>query len=242
MNYSLSRIFNVTCNYLVRNLFEEENNDSSKKDLIIIDLTESKIGRILNDTPEENIVSILGNDFFEKSVSNFHTVEELLKSNENLILTDKGYILSNFKYFWGIHNGKLIAGELNELPQNMQCMPIRNVKHNEGPIIRSFINDKYELCFLDNNGNILKLMDSFKTIKTLLIGEKRQFLIVTNRMYDNEKISCKINELLLNNPCYLVWIDNGRYRSFQLEEINKKKFINNGFTEYDDMFMFGEVK
>ena len=57
-----------------------------------------------------------------------------------------------------------------------------------------------------------------------------------------KKISCKINELLLNNPSYLVWIDNGRYNSFQLEEINKKKFIQNGFTEYNDMFVFGEVK
>jgi hypothetical protein len=78
--------------------------------------------------------------------------------------------------------------------------------------------------------------------KILLIGEKHQLFLRCNANYNNEDFVREINQYLIDNPCYIVLLDSGRYSGVQISDnIEKEKYVQSGFNDYDDMFVFGEV-
>ncbi len=244
MDYSPKRIVSVVIGYIKRKLelrktFKINLNYEAK----IIDLTNSKVSRITDSTPESNIVSILGNNFFEMHVNNFHTVSDLLSKDNEYKMTDGGVTLGAFKYFYGIYNNKLRVGELNTLPLDMECYPVRNLKHKHGRIVESYVDEKKYIVLKDEFGNIIEMYNNtYGPVKSLFIGEKKQFLLVTKPSYDNTNTIPFLNEFLRDNPSYYVQLDNGRYCSCQIGDINKNEYMRNSFETYDELFVFGELK
>jgi hypothetical protein len=257
MDYSPSRITTVVIGFAKRKIYhvgerlkllrlhvdKETYYSNETYNSKIIDLTNSKIGRITNEIKETQIISILGNNFYEKTVKNFHTVKELLSYSPDYIMTDYGVTLGSFRYFYGIYQNKFIAGELINLPLDMVCFPIRNMKHKNGLVVEALVDENKYIIFKDEFDNTLELRNqTCGNIKVLLVGEKKQIFLITNPYFDNTNIIPYLNDFLKNNPSYLIYIDNGRYSHYQIEEINKEKYMENSFEDYDDLFVFGEIK
>lgn len=244
MDYSPKRIVSVIIGYVKRKLeFRRSFNIELNYEAKIIDLTKSKIARIMEDTPKNNIISILGNNFYEITVKNFHTVSELLSKNDNYKLIDNGATLGAFKYFYGIYNNKFHIGELKTLPLDMECYPVRNLKHNYGRITESYIDDNKYIVLKDEFGNIIEMYNNTNSIvKSLFIGEKKQFLLITKPSYDNTNTIPFLNDFLKDNPSYYIQLDNGRYNNYQIDNINKEEYMKHSFETYNDLFVFGEIK
>ena len=230
----------VTSSYIVRNLLPNQ-----KREFIILDLTNSKIDRITNDTLSENIISILGNDFADYNDRFLYTVEEYKEMDEENILTTVDKLkLKVFTYFWSIYNNKLLCGKLDELPNDMHVMPVRNWKRKYGKIVKAIAKpkEKISLYFIDEYGNEIQYPQTGNNTKTLLIGSKCQLFLSCNPCWDTREYADKLNQYIKDNPCYLVQLDNGRYENYQIGNIDKEKYISTSFETYDDMFVFGEVK
>lgn len=239
MEYSLKRLITVTSSYIVRNLLPNQ-----KREFIILDLTDSKIDRITNETPQENIISILGNDFADYVDRFLYTVEEYKEMDEENILTTVDKLkLKVFTYFWGIYKNKLLCGKLDELPDDMYVMPVRNWKRKYGKIIKAIAKPKerISLYFIDEYGNEIQYPQTGNNTKTLLIGSKYQLFLSCNPCWDMREYVDKLNNYIKDNPCYLIQLDNGRYENYQIGNINKEKYISTSFETYDDMFVIGEV-
>lgn len=240
MEYSLKRLISVTSQYIVRNLLPGQ-----KREFILLNLTESKIDRILDSTPDENIVSILGNDFADYSDRFLYTVSEYKHMNPETILTTVDNLqLNAFTYFWGIYNNKLLCGKLNELPDSMRVVPVRNWKRKYAKIVDVKVKpkEKISLYFIDEHNNEIQYPQTGNNTKTLLIGPKYQLFLSCNPCWDTREYAKKLKLYIKDNPCYLVQLDNGRYENYQIGYVDKKKYISTGFKTYDDMFVIGEVK
>ena len=240
MEYSLKRLITVTSSYIVRNLLPNQ-----KREFIILDLTDSKIDRITNETPRENIISILGNDFADYVDRFLYTVEEYKEMDgENILTTVDKLKLKVFTYFWGIYNNKLLCGKLYELPNDMYVMPVRNWKRKYGKIVKAIAKpkEKVSLYFIDEYDNEIQYPQTGNNTKTLLIGPKYQLFLSCNPCWDMREYVDKLNEYIKDNPCYLIQLDNGRYENYQIGDIDKEKYISTSFETYDDMFVIGEFK
>lgn len=238
MNYSLNRISKVVAQYIRRNLLPGVN-----REFVIINLTNSLLGRITENTKKENIISILGNDFADYLDKYLYTVKEYKEMLPDTVLTKKSLSRKLFTYFWGIYNGKLLCDTINNLPEDMQVMPVRNWKKDYGRIIKAdYCGDSVSLFFIDEYGNKIYYPQTGNNTKTLLIGPKYQVFLSCNPCWDMREYSSKINEYLKDNPSYLVLLDNGRFENYQINDVDKEKYISTAFCDYNDMFVFGELK
>ena len=238
MNYSLNRISKVVAQYIRRNLLPGVN-----REFVIINLTNSLLGRITENTKKENIISILGNDFADYLDKYLYTVKEYKEMLPDTVLTKKSLSRKLFTYFWGIYNGKLLCDTINNLPEDMEVMPVRNWKKDYGRIIKAdYCGDSVSLFFIDEHGNKIYYPQTGNNTKTLLIGQKHQLFLSCNPCWDMREYSTKLNEYLKDNPSYLVLLDNGRFENYQINNVDKEKYLSTAFCDYKDMFVFGELK
>lgn len=238
MNYSLKRISKVITQYVRRNILPGVN-----REFVIIDLTNSLLGRITENTKQENIVSILGNDFADYSKKFLFTVKEYLEMPPDFVLTSKQLKRKQFTYFWGIYKSKLLCDTLENLPTDMEVMPVRNWKKSYGRIIKAdCCGDSVSLFFIDEYGNKIYYPQTGNNTKTLLVGPKYQLFLACNPCWDMREYSTKLNEYLKDNPSYLVLLDNGRFENYQINNVDKEKYLSTAFCDYKDMFVFGELK
>lgn len=77
----------------------------------------------------------------------------------------------------------------------------------------------------------------------MLISENNKSLFVYDvRNNDKEEID-KINRFLKENHSYPIMVDNGRYLFYFIgDNIKKYTFVCGGFSDIDDMFVFGGLK
>lgn len=238
MEYTLKRLTTVVSSYIRRNILP-----GVKREFVIYDLTNSTLDRIQGDTPQESIISILGNDFADYCDKFLYTVQEYKQLDGDTKITKHPYRIKQFTYFWGIYNGKLKCGKLDDLPADMLVMPVRNWKRAYGKIISAGCDDnKVSLYFIDEFGNKIYYPQTGNNTKTLLIGSKHQLFLSCNPCWDMQEYSTILNKYLQNNPSYLVLLDNGRFERFQLKNVNKALYIESTFHDYEDMFVFGELK
>lgn len=238
MEYTLERLTTVVTSYIRRNLLP-----GMTREFIIYDLTNSKLGRIDESTPEEQLISILGNDFADYCGKFLYTVKDYKELSPKTKITKHPYVLEQFTYFWGIYNGKLLCDILDNLPEDMEVVPVRNWKKAYGKIVKAdYCGDSISLFFIDEYGNKIYYPQTGNNTKTLLIGSKFQLFLSCNPCWDMREYSAKLNEYLKDNPSYLVLLDNGRFEKFQLNNPNKQQYIKSTFHDYNDMFVFGEFK
>jgi hypothetical protein len=111
---TIKRILEVTKSYAIRHFFKDKNFIKP----FIKDLSNDTICRITCDTNDNDIESILFCDFHEKNNMAYNTVK-FFKENKDTLITDKNIPVKNFKWWYGLYNGKLIVNTLNNLPDDM---------------------------------------------------------------------------------------------------------------------------
>jgi hypothetical protein len=73
-------------------------------------------------------------------------------------------------------------------------------------------------------------------------NEGNSLFVYGVRLNDKEYIK-QINNFLKQHPSYPIMVDNGRYLFYFIgDNIQKHAFVCGGFSEIDDMFVFGSLK
>lgn len=238
---TIKRIIEVTKNYSIRHFFKDKNFTKP----FIYDMSTLKMCRITSNIPDENITSILFCDFDEQNSVGYETVQ-WFKEHINELITDKNIPVKNFKFWYGIEEGKFICGELNTLNENTIVMPVRNLKHIVNkPFNQLFV--KNGLLYLSNEEGVITKMpyeQSGNNIgKCILIGENGRSLFVYGVRCANTKEIEEINKYLKENPSYPIMVDNGRYLFYFIgDDIKKHAFVCGGFSEVDDLYIYGSIK
>lgn len=243
MNYNPNRIIKIITSYIKRHI-KHYNDD--KQEMLLIDLSDSKIDQIHDDTPTEHIISILGNDFREIKYKNTYNTVEFFKKNQDVQITDYRIPVKNFKYWYGIYNYKFKADTLNNLPDDMYVLPVRNMKYKYGKIIDCVYKEERlnleTLYFIDEYDNYIPYPYVCGAAKTLLIGETHQLFLKCNPCFYTEDFIKEIKKYLIDNPSILVLLDNGRYSDYQIDNIDKDKYISVDLYDYNDLIVFGEFE
>lgn len=180
-------------------------------------------------------------NFYETKVP-IVRVKTLVNCHPATKVTDRGFLISQFKYWYGIYNGKLIADELKNLPLDMYAFPIRTMKRNHALVTkfeRSTTNPN-RVNIIDSNGVVIPYPYVDANTKCFLIGKDKQALIQLNRYKLSDELLEQINIFLQNNPCYIALLDNGRYGHIIYDVKNKYEFTKTGFAGFNDLFVFGE--
>ena len=237
MKYNAKRLTTVISSYIRRNLLP-----GVKREFTILDITDSHLDRITGSTSELSIKSILGNMFIEDSKI-LYTVQQYIDMDDNYLISTRKNKKGQFTYFFGLYNGKLLCDKLNNLPKDMIAFPVRNWKKAYGRIIKSVVYPEkaIALYLVDEYGNEIPYPQTGNNTKTFLIGPKYQLFLSCNPCWDMREYSQQLNTYLVDNPSYLVLIDNGRFEHYQLENINKEKYVSSSFEDVDDMFIIGEI-
>lgn len=238
---TIKRIIEVTRNYTIRHFFKDKNFTKP----FLYDMSTLKMCRITSDIPDENITSILFCDFDEQNSIGYETVK-WFKEHINELITDKKIPVKNFKFWYGIEGGKFICGELNTLNENTIVMPVRNLKHVvNSPFNKLFV--KNGLLYLSNEEGIITELpyeqNGNNLGKCILIGKNGKSLFVYGVRCTNKAEIEKINKYLKENPSYPIMVDNGRYLFYFIgDNIKKHAFVCGGFSEIDDLYIYGSVK
>lgn len=90
----------------------------------MVDLSELKIARIGPDT--EGVDGIYFSDFVEEKNSNHIRPAARFRHTADTLLGDKMMPLSNFSRFYGIENGHIKAGRLDQFSDSTIVLPVRN--------------------------------------------------------------------------------------------------------------------
>lgn len=237
MNYSIKRLTTIVSSYIRRNILP-----GVKREFVILDLTNSHLGRITDNIPLASIKSILGNTFIEDSKI-LYTVQQYSEMDDDCLISTRKQKKSQFTYYYGLYNGKLLCDKLDKLPKDMIAFPVRNWKRAYGKIVKTAVYPEkpIALYLVDEYGNEIPYPQTGNNTKTFLIGPKYQLFLSCNPCWDMREYSTTLNEYLIDNPSYLVLMDNGRFDHFQLENINKNKYVSTSFEDINDMYIIGEI-
>ena len=240
---TIKRILEVTKSYGMRHFFKNGNFIKP----FILEMSDMYMCRITSNIPDEQIYSILFCDFDERKNIAYETVK-WFKDNKVSNITDHNIPVTNFKFWYGIYNGKFKCDTLDNLPDDMIVMPVRNLKSDITEPFNSLIIRDGVLFFKNDNEYLTKLpytQDGDNIGKCILISENGKSLFVYGVRSVNKDEIEEINKYLKENPSYPIMVDNGRYLFYFIgDDINFKKhaFVCGGFSDIDDMFVFGSLK
>ena len=238
---TIKRILEVTKSYSIRHFFKDGNFIKP----FILEMSDMHMCRITSNIQDEQIYSILFCDFDERKNIAYETVR-WFKDNKDSKITDHNIPVTNFKFWYGVYNGKFKCDILDNLPDDMIVMPVRNLKSDITEPFNSLIIRDGVLYLKNNNEYLTKLpytQDGDNIGKCILISENGKSLFIYGvRNVNNEEIE-KINVFLRENPSYPIMVDNGRYLFYFIgNDIKKHAFVCGGFSDIDDMFVFGSLK
>lgn len=238
---TIKRILEVTKSYSIRHFFKDKNFIKP----FILEMSDLEMCRITSDIPDSKIYSILFCDFDERKNIAYETVK-WFKDNITSKITDRNIPVSNFKFWYGIDNGKLKCNILENLPEDMVVMPVRNLKSEiKKPFNKMIIRDG--VLNLKNEDeyitNLPYTQDGNNIGKCILVSENGKSLFVYGVRHNDKEYIEQINNFLQENPSYPIMVDNGRYLFYFIgDDIKKHAFICGGFSGIDDMFVFGSLK
>jgi len=93
----------------------------------LVDLCEQKVARITAET--QNVQGIYVSDFVETINSNHIRTASQFKGTADSILTDKMIPLSAISRFYGVEDGKVKVGRLDQFKDETIVLPVRNKNH-----------------------------------------------------------------------------------------------------------------
>lgn len=238
---TIKRILEVTRRYSIRHFFKDKNFTKP----FIFEMSGLNMCRITSDIPDSDIYCILFCDFDERKNIAYETVK-WFKENQSSKITDHNILVSNFKYWYGVYNGKFKCDILDNLPEDMIVMPVRNLKSEIKKPFNSLI-IKDGILFLKNEDEcITKLpyeQEGNNIGKCIFVSPNNKSLFVYGVRGCNKEEIARLNEYLKENPSYPIMVDNGRYLFYFIgDNVKKHGFVCGGFSEIDDMFVFGSLK
>lgn len=238
---TIKRILEVTRSYGIRHFFKDKNFTKA----FICDMSKLNMCHITSEINDEDIYSILFCDFDERNSIAYETVK-WFKEHQDSNITDHKIPVKNFKYWYGIHEGKILCSTLDKLHENMIVMPVRNLKKEiNSPFTEVYI--KQGLLYVKNEDGISVEMpyeqQGNNIGKCIFADNEGNSLFVYGvRLNDKEYIK-QINNFLKQHPSYPIMVDNGRYLFYFIgDNVQKHAFVCGGFSEIDDMFVFGSLK
>lgn len=238
---TIKRILEVTKSYSIRHFFKDKNFIKP----FLFEMSDLNMCRITSSIPDSKIYSILFCDFDERRNIAYETVK-WFKEHQTSKITDHNIPVTNFKFWYGIHEGKLKCDILDNLPDEMTVMPVRNLKSEITEPFTSVVIRDGVLHLKNNNEYITRLpytQEDNNIGKCVLISENGKSLFVYGVRNNNKEEIDKINEFLSENPSYPIMVDNGRYLFYFIgDDIKKHAFVCGGFSEIDDMYVFGSLK
>jgi hypothetical protein len=238
---TIKRILEVTKSYSIRHFFK----DSNFIKPYLLEMSDMYMRRITSNIPDNQIHSILFCDFDERKNIAYETVK-WFKDNKDSKITDHNIPVTNFKFWYGVYNGKFKCDTLDNLPDDMIVMPVRNLKSDITEPFNSLIIRDGVLFLKNDNEYLTKLpytQDGDNIGKCILISENGKSLFVYGVRSVNKDEIEEINKFLSENPSYPIMVDNGRYLFYFIgDNIKKHAFVCGGFSDIDDMFVFGSLK
>ena len=238
---TIKRILEVTKSYIIRDFFKDNNFIKP----FILDMSDMYMCRITSSVPDNQIYSILFCDFDERKNIAYETVK-WFKDNKDSKITDHNIPVTNFKFWYGVYNGKFKCDTLDNLPEEMIVMPVRNLKSEINKPFNSIVIRDGVLYLKNEDEYLTKLpytQDSNNIGKCVLISENNKSLFIYGIRNNDKKEIDKIKQFLKENPSYPIMVDNGRYLFYFIgDNVQKHAFVCGGFSDIDDLFVFGSLK
>lgn len=185
----------------------------SSKDTII-DLTNKAMDYAkVNEVKSGNM--ILGGEFIESANNTVRTAKDWAKSMaaDADTYSDKNYPTKNIKSFYGVEDGKLKVGKVEEFKEDTELVPRR---FGEAQISKAVMNGK-EMRILDVNDKPI-YQNTPNTGKFILYSpttKKSVFVYIT----EGKKGVAAINKFIAENgDAQYIHMDNGRYEYYGINE------------------------
>jgi len=198
---------NIATNTLTRRagLYDKE---LSRNDTII-NLTGRDIDYVKNGEVKRGR-TIIGGEFIERSNNSVKKARDFSSMSGDETFGDKNIKIGDIHNFYGVENGKLKIGSLNEFDKDTEIVPIR---FNSDKIISDVGIDSNGLTLIDKNGDLIyhNIKGGGKVILYDKTTGNKQFV------YSNtpEKSESVIKDFMKNNKnTQIITLDNGRYNHF----------------------------
>ena len=166
--------------------------------------------------PTQQVNAVLANEFVEKNANTVLPVSQYKKLiGTNYRLGDRRIPLENISIFYGVQDGKLIAGGLDAFKDTTKVVPVRNKYFGKAVSIAK--GDDGIVYAINENGE--KIGDGYidaGLTKWLLSNEQGQGIFISN-LLDPDNLE-KLNADLKNSPRYLIQVDNGRYSHANIQD------------------------
>jgi len=233
----------------------------------LVDLTEYEIVRVGPDT--RNVRGIFFSDFVEKDNSNHIRPAVRFRHTSDTLLGDKMMPLSHFRRFYGIEDGRIKAGRLDQFADSTIVLPVRNKDYgyisriefgrrpgNHGRIMArnpfralrdglplvSYYPPDTDVILFDTKGEMLyepTVQNAFNG-KVFLADSLGNALFINNLPGYDEYMLEQLNAILKKHPMGPVIIDNGRYSKFSLSRASYQEYIQQDLYRPDScLFVVG---
>ena len=236
----------------------------------LVDLTEYRIARIGPET--ENVQGIYFSDFVEIENSNHIRQAGRFRHTQDTLLGDKMMPLSHFSRFYGIENGRIKSGRLDQFSDSTVVLPVRNkdfgyiskiefgrkdgnrgwilvrnpfraLKHSL-PLISYYPPDT-EVKVYDVDGNIMDepTVRDAVTGKIFLADSLGNAVFINNLPGYDELMLERLNAILEKHPMGPVIIDNGRYSRYSLSKAVYLEYVFQDLYRPDScLFVVGSLQ
>ena len=235
----------------------------------LVDMTEYEIVRVGPET--EGLRGIYFSDFVEEENSNHIRPAGQFRHTADTLLGDKRMPLSHFSRFYGIEDGRIKAGRLDQFADSTIVLPVRNKDY--GYISRiEFRRDsrqrgwfivrnpfeavKYQLPLIsyyppdtgiEVYGTDGELMDeptvqNAMSGKVFLADSLGHAVFINNLPAFDAPLLDRLNGLLAAHPMGTVIIDNGRYARFSLTRASYSEYLRQDLYRPDScLFVVGSL-
>jgi len=235
----------------------------------LVDMTEYEIARIGPGT--QNLHGIYFSDFVESKNSNHIRPAAHFRHTSDTLLGDKMMPLSHFSRFYGVENGRIKAGRLDQFADSTTVLPVRNkdcgyisrieLRRDAGQrgwfIVRNpFEAIKYQLPLVSyyppdtgielygTDGELMydPTVTAAMSGKVFLADSLGNAVFINNLPGFDETMLQQLDELLAEHPMGTVLIDNGRYSSFSLSRASYSEYLRQDLFRPDScLFVVGSL-
>ena len=235
----------------------------------LVDMTEYEIARIGPGT--KDLLGIYFSDFVEYENSNHIRPAVRFRHTEDTLLGDKKMPLSHFSRFYGVENGRIKAGRLDQFADSTIVLPVRNrdygyisrieLRRDAGRrgwyIVRNpFEAIKYQLPLISyyppetgidvygTDGNLVYEPTVHEAMngKIFLADSLGNAVFINNLPGFDAPLLQQLNELLAAHPMCPVIIDNGRYYQFSLSRASYSEYLRQDLYRPDScLFVVGSL-
>lgn len=235
----------------------------------LVDLSQYEIARIGAET--KNVQGIYFSDFVEINNPNHIRTAGMFRHTADTLLGDKMMPLSHFNRFYGIEDGRIKAGRLDQFADSTIVLPVRNrdcgyisrieLRRNPKshgwlyvrnpfralryrfPLV-SYYPPGTEIVMYGTDGDVVEDSTVFAALngKIFLVDSLGNAVFINNLPGYDDFMLEQLNAVLAKHPMGTVLVDNGRYAKFMLSRANYHKYAVQDLYRPDScLFVVGSL-